>query len=73
MERIIDVIRNGDGFEWWLWITMLLILVLWGAVNIVAYLDTRRPLMRAERRHLRTVQGGKRAMATDDKREGRSV
>ena len=73
MERIVDVIRNGDGFEWWLWITMLLILVLWGAVNIVAYLDTRRPLTRAERRHLRTMRDGKRAMATDDGREERSV
>ena len=73
MERIIDVIKHGDGYEWWLWFTMLAILFLWGLVNLVAYLDTRRPLTRAERRHLRTMRDGKRAMATDDKREGRSV
>ena len=68
MERIIDVIRNGDGYEWWLWITMLLILVLWGITLLVAYRDGRRPLTRAERKHLRAVQGGKRAMATDCER-----
>ena len=73
MERIIDVIKHGDGYEWWLWITMLLILAVWGVANLVAYCDTRRPLTRAERRHLRTMRDGKRAMATDDGREERSV
>lgn len=41
------------------------IFVPWALAELIAYVDSRRPLTRADRRQMRTVRDGKRAMSED--------